>query len=287
MIELAERLDDDGAYVEYRYERWLARADGELRIVRILYDGDRTDELARVEQITRLWLGPIHPRVATTHETSWRGTRLWIVVDDDRGPPFAEAAAALADPDERERWSVAQIIAVADACAALRVRDPVISPQLDPRALAIDVGGHVRLRAPSAHLAMGRAATRSGPMPDLERMSTLSPEHASGRVPPPAASDVFSLAANLFIALTGRRPFDDESPMQLLVKILTVPVELPVLRTPGLDAVLARAFAKDPAERHRDAAAFSAELRAVVPDHAECDDVISDRIVAWRSMLGG
>ena len=287
MIELAERLDDDGAYVEYRYERWLARMDGEPRIVRVLHDVDRTDELARIEQITRLWLGPIHPRVATTHATLWRGTRLWIVVDDDRGPPFAEAAAALADPDERERWCVAQIIAIADACAALRVRDPVISPQLDPRALVVDVGGHVRLRAPSAHLVMGRASTRSGPMPDLERMSTLSPEHASGRVPPPAASDVFALAANLYIALTGRRPFEDENPMQMLVKILTAPVELPALRTPGLDGVLARAFAKDPAARQRDAAALAAELRAVVPDHVEYDHVISDRVVAWRSMLGG
>jgi serine/threonine-protein kinase len=97
---------------------------------------------------------------------------------------------------------------------------------------------------------------------------------------------VFSLAANLYRALTGRRPFDGESAMQMLVMIMTAPVELPPTRTPGLDAVLARAFAKEPAARYPDAAAFAAALRAVVPDAAEYDHVISDRIVAWRSMLG-
>jgi hypothetical protein len=50
---------------------------------------------------------------------------------------------------------------------------------------------------------------------------------------------------------------------------------------PGLDAVLERAFAKRPADRYPDPAAFAAALYECIPDAGDYDAVFSDRIAAW------
>jgi uncharacterized protein YegL len=80
------------------------------------------------------------------------------------------------------------------------------------------------------------------------------------------ASDIYSLGATLYALLVGRAAFeadDDEDPLALIYRIATEPV--PDLRPRGIpDEVcrtLERAMAKDPAFRHKSAAACGVELR--------------------------
>lgn len=276
-LEFIERLSPSADE-----QRWLVRVEGHAapRIAWLFLDEDR-ERLELTAHDTRPWVGPLHPRVSQIFELGWRGEALAFVIDDDRGPPFTKAAAQLTDPIERERWSVAQIIAIARGLAAMRQRDPdFVHRRLEPDTIFVDAGGHARLRAPIAMVAQGPRFSYMGRGQVKSIPEWLSPEQCRALVLTPA-SDVFALAGNLFAALAGRGPFRRDSDFGTLQAIVTDAPPPLATHTSGLAAVLARAFEKDPARRYPDPGTFAGELSQCVPDAADYDECVSDRIAAW------
>ncbi|MDQ3368070.1 MAG: protein kinase [Myxococcota bacterium] len=278
-LEFLERLPSP-AYEE----RWLVRSpDSPLpRVAWFFVDEDRT-WLEAMSEATARWVGFGHPRIARVFASSWSAGRAVFEIEDDRGPTLLAAATELADvPVERERWSVAQVIGIADGLAALRQHDPAfVHGRLEPHRMYVDPTGHARLRAPIASVSYGteRAYVGAGTLTGTARW--MSPEQVQG-YPLTAASDVFSLGSNLVATLTGHGPFDGRaSELATLTAILQEPPAPLHAHTPGLAHVIGRALAKDVDDRYPDAAAFAAALRACVPDAGDYDAVISDRIAAW------
>ncbi len=94
-----------------------------------------------------------------------------------------------------------------------------------------------------------------------------APEVLEGASPTPA-SDVYSLGATLFCALTGHAAFERRSGEQVVAQFLRMSSQpIPDLRAQGLPAdvaaIIERAMALDPADRPATAAEFGDELRAV------------------------
>ena len=91
----------------------------------------------------------------------------------------------------------------------------------------------------------------------------MAPEQVEGREAD-ARSDIFALGAVLYEMLTGRRPFDGESPASVIARILSS--EPPPLvdlapHTPAPVArVIARCLAKNPDERWQSASDLAFEL---------------------------
>lgn len=109
----------------------------------------------------------------------------------------------------------------------------------------------------------------------LGTIAYAAPEQLAGEAVGPAA-DQYSLAVVAYEMLTGKRPFDAAEPMQLAQQVLaghatppsTVRKGLPL----GVDAVLARALARTPAERWPSVAAFVEALVAALEPDAAPDD---------------
>lgn len=97
----------------------------------------------------------------------------------------------------------------------------------------------------------------------------MSPEQVRSE-PLDLRTDIYSLGATLYRVLTGSPPFQATTPMGVLTKHVTDPLELPRTRAPALglppmaDAIVSRAMAKLPDDRYASAAEVGRDLQAAL-----------------------
>lgn len=111
------------------------------------------------------------------------------------------------------------------------------------------------------------ASSQSVRTPAMMRsIQYMSPEVAEGKPPTPSA-DVYSLGVMLFEALTGRVPFDGDTPIAIALKHARDPI--PSLRainpavSKELEAWVVKALQKTPRDRHRSARAMLYDLKSL------------------------
>jgi serine/threonine-protein kinase len=94
----------------------------------------------------------------------------------------------------------------------------------------------------------------------------MSPEQLSGKAVD-GRSDLFSLGVIAYWLLTGQKPFTGETITEVSIQVATKEPRAPSQAAPGLsanfDQVLARALAKDPAQRYQSGRDFAADLEDV------------------------
>jgi serine/threonine protein kinase/TPR repeat protein len=102
----------------------------------------------------------------------------------------------------------------------------------------------------------------------LGTVSHMAPEQLTGAAVD-GRSDLYSCGVILYQLLTGERPFSGP-PASLMHKVLHEQPIPPSQRAPGLtaalDAVVLKAMAKEPSQRHADARAFAAALRRALAE---------------------
>jgi serine/threonine protein kinase len=106
------------------------------------------------------------------------------------------------------------------------------------------------------------SVTKSGSL--LGTPGYLAPEVASGSAGHTTSSDVYALGVILFECLTGRPPFENDSPLALLKSITEDETPAPSSLIAGIDhdleAICLRSLEKDPARRYPSAEAMGADL---------------------------
>jgi tetratricopeptide (TPR) repeat protein len=131
--------------------------------------------------------------------------------------------------------------------------------------------------------------TRTGTF--LGTMSYCSPEQATGS-PTTPASDVFALGCVLFHALTGRTPIVAETSVEHVARLAgdepLDPVRGLEPEVPkALDAIVARALAKDPEERYADGGALAQDLeRFLAGEDVTFVPARRRRRIAWLVLAG-
>ncbi|MGR6319339.1 serine/threonine-protein kinase [Micromonospora soli] len=94
----------------------------------------------------------------------------------------------------------------------------------------------------------------------------MAPEQAAGR-PVSGATDIYALGAVTYCCLTGTPPFTGDNPLQVAVRHLDdEPPELPAEIPPSVRELVARALAKDPADRYPTGAAMAQAARAAIAE---------------------
>ncbi|MEZ4448559.1 MAG: protein kinase [Nannocystaceae bacterium] len=188
---------------------------------------------------------------------------------------------------------------MADACEGLRaahdLRDAdghlfgVIHRDVSPQNLLIDLSGWVKIVDFGIMKAKGkRSDTRTGQL--RGKFPYMSPEQAQAKPLTPAC-DLFALGVILWELCTGQRLFAGETDVETLSKVIAC--ERPPLAEvrsdlpEGLERVLSRTLARDPADRYPSASAMLVELRALQREHAGEVDARAQLAALMRSTFGG
>jgi eukaryotic-like serine/threonine-protein kinase len=160
----------------------------------------------------------------------------------------------------------------------------VVHRDIKPQNVLIDNDGRVRVTDFGIARAGVSDMTETGSV--MGTAQYLSPEQAQGK-PVDERSDLYSIGIVLYELLTGRVPFDAESPVSVaLMQVSEAPVppmEVNPEVPPALDAVVLRAMEKDPARRYQDADEFIAALESaraapmeIVPPPPVVEEVLEE-----------
>jgi serine/threonine-protein kinase len=201
------------------------------------------------------------PGIVTIFDVGECAGRPFLVMEYLPGGSLAERVADGPPPTSQALDWLDQAARALDAGH----RRGVVHRDVKPANLLLDDTGRVHVADFGVASAAGLdSLTMTGTI--LGTAGYLAPEQAAGGTTTPA-SDRYALAVVAWERLAGRRPFANESPTaEAAAHVHDPPPSLcdarPDLPCRDLDAVFARALAKDPAARPASCAALVGELRA-------------------------
>jgi serine/threonine-protein kinase len=250
-------------------EVWLAHDEVLHRDVAVKYlkreyaddQGFRTRFLNEARHAAAL----LHPGIATVFdfgESELEDGLPYLVMEFVDGRPLSDLVADGPLDPERARDLVGQ---AAEALAVAHATG-LVHRDVKPGNLLVTDDDTVKITDFGiARAGDGLALTETGQL--IGTPSYLSPEQAEGRAAT-TASDVYALGVVLFECLTGRRPFEADSPVAVALAHVREQVpDLPAEVPEDLAEVVHRALAKDPEERYAEAGAFAAALRPAGAEH--------------------
>ncbi|HET9976298.1 MAG TPA: serine/threonine-protein kinase [Burkholderiaceae bacterium] len=216
-----------------------------------------------------------HPHIVTVYDAGLAPEGVYIAMERLRGRDLRELLADGWRPDPVQAARIAKRVAEALAYAHghgvvhcdVKPANVFMIGRTQPKVLDFGIA-RVAQESP-LELTIDVSAGATVPPPDLASPYYAAPEHLRGEQLD-ARCDVYGLGLVLYEMLTGRRAFDGVSLETIRKGVLEA--EVPSVRQVNddvdevLSGIVARAMARDPAERYRSARQLARALRDWISD---------------------
>ena len=229
--------------------------------VKILRDEFTTDEefVKRFNIEAQAAASIIHPNIVSVYDVGKEDNLYYIVMELVKGKTLKEIIVE--DGALGWKWSVKVAIQIASALETAH-KNNIIHRDIKPHNIIITEDGVAKVTDFGIAKAVSNSTiTAFGTT--IGSVHYFSPEHARGGYTD-AKSDLYSLGVVMYEMVTGRVPFDSDTPVSVALKHMQeTPVE-PIVLKPELpksvNDIIMKAMKKDPEERYATATEMLRDL---------------------------
>jgi serine/threonine protein kinase len=205
-----------------------------------------------------------HPNIVQVYDFGCVNDQYYLAMEYVDGKDLAEIVHERGKLDVAEALSIVEQTALALEAA---LQQHIIHRDIKPSNLLLTNKGVVKV----SDLGL---AKRLDEISDVTLTGTgmgsphfLSPEQASDASTVDHRGDIYALGITLLYLLTGRRPFDRSSALSIALAHVQEPLpsglELGTSLPPGMESLISRMAAKNPAERYQDYAELLQDIARV------------------------
>jgi serine/threonine protein kinase len=245
---------------------------------------DEEGFLARFQREARAMASLNHRHIVGVYDFDVQEGMYYIVMEFVSGGTLKDRLSDLVKSGDQMPLdeSVRIAMEVGDALAYAHGRG-MVHRDIKPGNIMLDEQGHAVLTDFGiAKILSGPTVTATGAM--IGTPAYMSPEQGLGQ-PGDERSDLYALGVLFYQMVTGRLPYDADTPLAVILKHVNDPIPQPAELNsdtpPEIQAVVIKAMAKNPAERYQTAAALITDLQSA----AAASDLDLGAAVALSSLI--
>ncbi len=256
--EILEKIGNGGMATVYKAK---CHVLNRFVAVKVLKDEFITDAefIKRFKSEAQTAASLTHPNIVSIYDVGNEGDIYYIVMELIQGKTLKEIIVE--DGKLSWKWSVNIVIQIASALETAH-KNNLIHRDIKPHNIIITEDGMAKVTDFGIAKAVSNSTiTAFGTT--IGSVHYFSPEHAKGGVTD-AKSDIYSLGIVMYEMLTGRVPFDADTPVSVaLMQVQEEPIE-PIKLNPqipiSVNNIILKAMQKDPDDRYQNATEMLIDL---------------------------
>lgn len=264
--EILREIGNGGMAIVYKAKDHVLNRDVAVKVLRDEYTTD-SDFIKRFNIEAQSAANLQHPNIVAIYDVGHEeeNNLYYIVMELIKGKTLKE----IINKDEKLSWKWAINIAIQIASALENAhKNGIVHRDIKPHNIMITEDGVAKVTDFGIAKAVSNSTITSFGT-TIGSVHYFSPEQAKGSVTD-AKSDLYSLGVVMYEMLTGKVPFDADTPVSVALKHIqeepVPPIELnPEIPTAVNDIVL-KAMKKDPTERYQSATEMLADLSKALKD---------------------
>ena len=246
--EVLERIGAGGMAIVYKAKDLLLNRVVTIKVLREQFVTDE-DFIRRFRREAQSAASLSHPNIVSIYDVGKDGDTEYIVMEYVEGRNLKEIIREYAPLSTEQSINLARQITGAIQNAH---ENHIIHRDIKPHNILVTADGHAKVTDFGIARAVSSATvTHTGDI--VGSVHYLSPEQAKG-IQSNEQSDIYSLGIVLYELLTGKVPYDGETPIAIALKHLQQEPVLPSKLNPRiakeLEGVIMRAISKSPEQRY-------------------------------------